>query len=156
MDNFASLDTPGDPGGVLVLELSAFKKYISCFVTVAPPWRIFFTFMIMVPNVSFISMVIEKVFLSVSIATISNFLQKCTLWRHDYETLQAKIGQCGSSESVNIIEKSNLSWLWRTRSNHIHFWLFWTFDYRGGNDESWLETSWFRTRTWTLQVLYDS
>ena len=60
MDNFASLDTPGDPGGVKVVELSAFEKYISCFVTVAPPWRIFFTFMKMLPNVSFISMVIEK------------------------------------------------------------------------------------------------
>jgi hypothetical protein len=41
MDNFASLDTPGDPGGVKVVELSAFEKYISCFVTVAPPWWIF-------------------------------------------------------------------------------------------------------------------
>ena len=25
---------PGDPGGVKVVELSAFEKYISCFVTV--------------------------------------------------------------------------------------------------------------------------
>ena len=33
MDNFASLDTPGDPGGVKVVELSVFEKYISCFVT---------------------------------------------------------------------------------------------------------------------------
>ena len=33
MDNFASLDTPGDSGGVKVVELSAFEKYISCFVT---------------------------------------------------------------------------------------------------------------------------
>ena len=54
----------------------------------------FFTLMKMLPNVSFISMVIKKVFLSVSIATISNFLQKCTLWRHNYETSQPKIGQC--------------------------------------------------------------
>ena len=54
----------------------------------------FFTFMKMLPNVSFISMVITEVFLSVSIATISNFLQKCTLWRHNYETSQPKIGQC--------------------------------------------------------------
>ena len=42
MDHFASLDTPGDPEDVKVVELSAFEKYISCFVTVAPPWRIFF------------------------------------------------------------------------------------------------------------------
>ena len=54
----------------------------------------FFKLMKMLPNVSFISMVIKKVFLSVSIATISNFLQKCTLWRHNYETSQPKIGQC--------------------------------------------------------------
>ena len=33
----------------------------------------FFTFMKMLPNVSFKSMVIKKVFLSVSIATIFNF-----------------------------------------------------------------------------------
>ena len=54
----------------------------------------FFTFIKMLPNVSFIRMVIKKVFLSVSIATISNFLQKCTLWMHNYETSQEKIGQC--------------------------------------------------------------
>ena len=45
----------------------------------------FFKLMKMLPNVSFISRVIKKVFLSVSIATISNFLQKCTLldkWHH--------------------------------------------------------------------------
>ena len=72
------------------MELSAFEKYISRFVTVAPPWRIFFTLMKMLPNVSFISMVIEKVFLSVSIATISNFLQKCTLWKHIMEHLNQK------------------------------------------------------------------
>ena len=39
----------------------------------------FFTFMKMLPNV-------EKVFLSISIAKITNFLQKCTLWRHNFET----------------------------------------------------------------------
>ena len=54
----------------------------------------FFKLMKMLPNVSFISMVIKKVFLSVSIATISNFLQKCTHWRHNYGTSQPKIGQC--------------------------------------------------------------
>jgi hypothetical protein len=66
-------------GGIKVVELSAFEKYISCFVTVAPPWWFFFTFMKMLPNVSFISMVIKKVFLPVSIAKISTFLQRCTL-----------------------------------------------------------------------------
>jgi hypothetical protein len=79
VDNFASLDTPGDPGGVKVVELSAFEKYISCFVTAAPPWWIFFTFMKMLPNVTFISMVIKKVFFSVLLATILTFQQKCTL-----------------------------------------------------------------------------
>ena len=67
VDNFAFLDTSGDPGGVKVLELSAFEKYISCFVTVEQPWRIFFTFMKMFPNVSFISMVIKNsVFVSIN------------------------------------------------------------------------------------------
>jgi hypothetical protein len=41
VDNLASLDTLEDPGGVKVVELSAFEKCISCFVTVEPPWRIF-------------------------------------------------------------------------------------------------------------------
>ena len=40
------------------------------------------------------SMAIKKVFLSVSIATISTFLQKGTLWRHNYGTSQQKFGQC--------------------------------------------------------------
>ena len=53
----------------------------------------FLTFMKMLPNISFISMVIKQVFLSVWIATISNFLHKCTLWRHNYGTSQPKIGQ---------------------------------------------------------------
>ena len=55
----------------------------------------FFPSLEMLPNVSFISMVIKKVFLSVSIATISTFLQKGTLWRHNYGTSQPKFGQCG-------------------------------------------------------------
>ena len=54
----------------------------------------FFTLMKMLPNVSLISMFIKKMFLSVSIATISTFLQNFTLWRHNYETSQPKIGQC--------------------------------------------------------------
>ena len=54
----------------------------------------FFIFMKMLPNVSLISMVIKKVFLKVSIATISTFLQKCTLCRHYYGTSQPKFGQC--------------------------------------------------------------
>ena len=54
----------------------------------------FFKLTKMLPNVSFISMVIKKMFLSVSIAAISNFLQKCTHCRHNYELSQPKIGQC--------------------------------------------------------------
>ena len=44
------LDSPSQ--SVKVVKLSEFEKYISCFVTVEPPWRIFFTFMKMLPNVS--------------------------------------------------------------------------------------------------------
>ena len=59
------LDSPSQ--SVKVVKLSEFEKYISCFVTVEPPWRIFFTFMKMLPNVSFISMVIKKsVFVSIN------------------------------------------------------------------------------------------
>ena len=36
MDDFASLDTPGDPGGVKVVEISGFEIYFSCFGMVAP------------------------------------------------------------------------------------------------------------------------
>ena len=46
-------------------------------------------------------MVIKKVFLSVSIATISTFLQKGTLWRHNYGTSQPKFGQCELGLRVN-------------------------------------------------------
>jgi hypothetical protein len=94
VDNFASLDTPGDPGSVKVVELSAFEKYFSCFGMVAPPWRIFFTFMKMLPNVSFTRVTIKKVFLTVQIVTISNLLQKSTLSSHDFEKFQLKIGHC--------------------------------------------------------------
>ena len=105
VDNLASLDTPRDPEGMKVVELSAFEKYISCFVIVAPTWWIFFTLMKMLPNVSFICMVVKKVFLSVSIATISNFPQKCVLLRHSYETSQSKIGQCEVERSNHFGEK---------------------------------------------------
>ena len=47
-------------------------------------------FIKMLPNVSFISMVKKKGFLSLSIATILNFLQICTLRRHNYETILTK------------------------------------------------------------------
>ena len=67
----------------------------------------FFTLMKMLPNVSFISMAIKKVFLPVSIGTISNFLQKVTLWRHNYGTSQPKIGQC---DPVNKILKLSRNW----------------------------------------------
>ena len=36
MDNFASLDTPGDPGGVKVVELSGMKPKSADLVTVMP------------------------------------------------------------------------------------------------------------------------
>ena len=67
----------------------------------------FFTLMKMLPNASFISMAIKKVFLSVSIATISTVLQKCTLWRHNYETSQPKIGQCCPGNTFKFLHFSN-------------------------------------------------
>ena len=79
-------------------------------MTVTPPWRIFFTFMKMLPNVTFICMVIKKVFLSLSIATISTFLQKCTLWRHNFETSQPKIGQCDMAVEAGL-EPKMILWL---------------------------------------------
>ena len=63
VDNFASLDTPGNPRGVKVVELYAIEKKISCFVTVVPPLLIFSLLVLveMLANVSFIlSMAIKK------------------------------------------------------------------------------------------------
>ena len=55
VDNFASLDTPGEPGGVKVVELSAFEKYTyQLFCDSGAALADFFTFMKMLPNVSFI------------------------------------------------------------------------------------------------------
>ena len=68
----------------------------------------FFKLMKMLPNVSFISMVIKKVFLSVSLATISTFLQKGTLWRHNYGTSQPKFGQCDPYIAQNPIRVDGL------------------------------------------------
>jgi hypothetical protein len=48
-------------------------------------------------------MVIKKVFLPVSIAKISTFLQRCTLWRRNYETSQPKIGQCDTKAKSQIL-----------------------------------------------------
>ena len=89
VDNFASLDSrpPWGPWGRQ-------SSGVICFVTVAPPWRIFSLLWKYWPMLEVWSW--KKVFLSVSIATISTFPQKCTLWRYDYETSQPKIGQCAS------------------------------------------------------------
>ena len=89
-------------------------------LTVASPWRIFFTFMKMLPNVSFINMVIKKVFLSLSIAKISTFLQKCTLWRHNFETSQPKIGQC---DLTNLLESALLHQIFGFWDRDLKFWL---------------------------------
>jgi hypothetical protein len=39
VDSFASLDTPGVPGGVKVVELFLFEKYFICFLDVRATWR---------------------------------------------------------------------------------------------------------------------
>ena len=76
----------------------------------------------MLPSVSFISMVIKKVFLSVSIATKSNFLQKCTRWRHNYGTYQPKIGQCENvlwaNKLFHFVSKT-LAWKFEGIAKHI-------------------------------------
>ena len=51
-------------------------------------------------------------FLSVSIATISNFLQKCTLWRHNYGTSQPKIGSRAKTELTS--SKCDWTRVWTT------------------------------------------
>jgi hypothetical protein len=38
MDNFDSLDTPGDPEGVRIVELFVFEKYFSCFLDGGATW----------------------------------------------------------------------------------------------------------------------
>ena len=84
---------PWGPWGRLSRRVICISKIYQLFCDSGAALVDFFKLMKMLPNVSFISMVIKKVFLSVSIATISNFLQKCTLWGHNYETSQPKIGQ---------------------------------------------------------------
>ena len=42
VDNFASLDTPGGPEGIIIVELFVFEKYFSCFWMAAPPGDFFF------------------------------------------------------------------------------------------------------------------
>ena len=78
----------------------------------------FFIYMKMLPNVSFICMVIKKVFLSLSIATISTFLQKYTLWRHNFETSQPKIGQCVSGFSYYHFQVKIFSWKKEEKIHH--------------------------------------
>ena len=95
---------PWGPWGCLSSGVICIWKIYQLFCDSGAALVDFFTLMKMLPNVSFISMVIKKVFLSVSIATISNFLQKCTLWRHNYETSQPKIGQCVSMVAVSEME----------------------------------------------------
>ena len=81
----------------------------------------FFTFMKMLPNVSFISMVIKKVFLSVSIATISTFLQKGTLWRHNYGTSQPKFGQCEGRNFKTGLPSQQSFFLVLVRSHNLQW-----------------------------------
>ena len=83
---------PWGPWGRLSSGVICISKIYQLFCDSGAALVDFFKLMKMLPNVSFISMVIKKVFLSVSIATISNFLNKCTLWWHNYETSQPKIG----------------------------------------------------------------
>ena len=85
---------PWGPWGRLSSGVICISKIYQLFCDSGAALVDFFKLMKMLPNVSFISMVIKKVFLSVSIATISNFLQKCIHGRHNYETSQPKIGQC--------------------------------------------------------------
>jgi hypothetical protein len=42
VDDFPSLDIPGGPGGIKVVELFVFEKYVSCFLDVGTTWRFFF------------------------------------------------------------------------------------------------------------------
>ena len=142
------------------MELSAFQKYISCFATVAPPWWIFYKSMKMLSNVSFISMVIKKVFFSASIATISNFLKKCTLWRYNYETSQSKIGQC-----VSNIFKVNWLFTFSKSADYLHCYsqpIFYILKVSWWQKGIWiwkelicLSRFWFLPRFWGVQCKKD-
>ena len=39
VDNLASLDTPGGPEGVRIVELFVFEKYFSCFLDGGATWQ---------------------------------------------------------------------------------------------------------------------
>ena len=92
---------PWGPSGHLSSWVICISKIYQLFCDSGAALADFFTFMKMLPNVSFISMDIKKVFLTVSIATISTFLQKGTLWKHNYGTSQPKFGQCDWEHAEN-------------------------------------------------------
>ena len=54
MDDFASLDTPGGPEGVKVVELFVFKRYLSCFLDGGATWRKKKKILKLKPDVTFI------------------------------------------------------------------------------------------------------
>ena len=105
---------PWGPWGRLSSGVICISKTYQLFYDSGATLVDFFKIMKMVPNVSFISTVIKKVFLSVWIATFSNFLQKCTLWRHNHGTSQSKIGQCANALLMII-----LLWYLKTIGNLI-------------------------------------
>ena len=71
MDNFASLDTPGGPEGVRIVEIFVFEKYFSCFLDGGAAWRKKTVFLKSKPDVTFIILDAEKLALSLYIATIA-------------------------------------------------------------------------------------
>ena len=94
VDDLVSLDTPGDPEGVKVVELFVFEKYFSWFFDGGALWQKKIVFFKLKPDVTFIILHNQKVPLPLCIATIASFSKKSTLWSHDFKTFQWKSGQC--------------------------------------------------------------
>ena len=114
---------PWGPWGRQSSGVICIWKIYQLFCEIGAALADFFCFMKMLPNVSFISMAIKKVFLSVSIATIS------TLWRHNYGTSQPKFGQCVfESETVwlDVTWLQDTQYLYRLNriKYHSSYWLF--------------------------------
>ena len=97
----AHLLTPLGPlGARQQWRYKSFKICFDYFVTVAPPSRLF-TLMKMLPNVSFIMKALKKVFLSVLIATISQFPVRFAHYRHDCEPI-SPVCLCVLLQSKNL------------------------------------------------------
>jgi hypothetical protein len=79
VDPGASFDTPGIPGGVSIVGISAFQYLFLIFLYGSATWRIFFIILKLKPDVTFIDLTCLKVTISLFIASMTGFSKGCKL-----------------------------------------------------------------------------